>query len=82
MRSTLLYYRKHHGQKAWLARWLEEGLYTLRFLRNRFSPNSGPPRARPGSHAAAESAAPCMERNTGRPRKPAHPVVDTGEFIS
>jgi hypothetical protein len=38
MRSTLLYYRKHHGQKAWLARWLEEGLYMLRFLRNRFSP--------------------------------------------
>jgi hypothetical protein len=38
MRSTLLYYRKHHGQKVWLARWLEEGLYTLRFLRNRFSP--------------------------------------------
>ncbi len=38
MRSTFLYYRMHHGQKAWLARWLEECLYTLRFLRNRFSP--------------------------------------------
>ena len=38
MRSNLIYYRKHHGQKAWLARWLEESLYTLRFLRNRFSP--------------------------------------------
>ena len=37
MRSTLLYYRKHHGAKVWLARWLEEGLYSLRFLRNRFS---------------------------------------------
>ncbi len=37
MRSTLLYYRKHHGQKAWLARGLEESLYALRFLRNRFS---------------------------------------------
>jgi GT2 family glycosyltransferase len=39
MRSTLLYYRKHHGTKAWLARWLEEVLYSLRFLRNRFSPS-------------------------------------------
>jgi GT2 family glycosyltransferase len=39
MRSMLLYYRKHHGAKAWLARWLEEGLYSLRFLRNRFSPS-------------------------------------------
>jgi hypothetical protein len=38
MRSTFLYYRKHHGAQAWLARWLEESLYTLRFLRNRFSP--------------------------------------------
>jgi hypothetical protein len=38
MRSTLLYYRKHHAAKVWLARWLEESLYALRFLRNRFSP--------------------------------------------
>jgi len=37
MRSTLLYYRKHHGAKVWLARWLEEGIFSLRFLRNRFS---------------------------------------------
>jgi len=34
MRSTLLYYRKHHGAQVWLARWLEEGLYALRWLRN------------------------------------------------
>jgi GT2 family glycosyltransferase len=34
MRSTLLYYRKNHGAKVWLARWLEEGLYALRWLRN------------------------------------------------
>ena len=39
MRSMLLYYRKHHGARAWLARWLEEALYSLRFLRNRFSPS-------------------------------------------
>lgn len=37
MRSIFLYYRKHHGVTVWLARWLEEGLYALRFLRNRFS---------------------------------------------
>jgi len=37
MRSMLLYYRKHHGAQAGLARWLEEGLYTLRRLRNSFS---------------------------------------------
>lgn len=39
MRSMLLYYRKHHGAKVWFARWLEGGLYSLRFLRNRFSPS-------------------------------------------
>lgn len=39
MRSVFLYYREHHGAKVWLARWLEEGLYALRFLRNRLSPS-------------------------------------------
>lgn len=39
MRSTFLYYRKHHGAAVWLARWLEECLYALRVLRNRFSPS-------------------------------------------
>jgi GT2 family glycosyltransferase len=37
MRSTLLYYRKHHGWQAWLAMWLERGLYTIRRKRNRDS---------------------------------------------
>src|SRR5271156_3281130 len=37
MRSTLLYYRKHHGSSAWRARMLELGLYHLTLLRNRFS---------------------------------------------
>lgn len=50
MRSTLLYYRKHHGAQAWLARWLEEGLYTLRRLRNAFS--SSPVRRERGREAA------------------------------
>ena len=37
MRSTLLYYRKHFGWHAWLAKWLEIGLYIPRKWRNRFS---------------------------------------------
>jgi GT2 family glycosyltransferase len=37
MRSTLLYYRKHHGATVWLAKWLELTLYRLSYLRNRFS---------------------------------------------
>jgi hypothetical protein len=37
MRATLLYYRKHHGFQAWLARGLEETIYSLRWVRNRFS---------------------------------------------
>lgn len=40
MRSTLLYYRKHHGFQARLALWLEEGLYIVRWLRNCLSSNS------------------------------------------
>jgi hypothetical protein len=39
MRSTLLYYRKHHGPKARLACWLELALYKLRWLRNVRSTN-------------------------------------------
>jgi len=41
MRSTFLYYRKHHGAQTRLARWLEEGLYTLRVWRNRYSKAPG-----------------------------------------
>jgi GT2 family glycosyltransferase len=37
MRATLLYYRKHHGWQAWLARGLEETIYLLRWMRNRYS---------------------------------------------
>jgi GT2 family glycosyltransferase len=37
MRSTLLYYRKHHGWQARLALWLEWVLYRLRWMRNRNS---------------------------------------------
>jgi hypothetical protein len=37
MRSTLLYYRKHHGFHAWLAKMLELALYHLTALRNSLS---------------------------------------------
>jgi GT2 family glycosyltransferase len=37
MRATLLYYRKHHGSQAWFAKGLEEGIYRLRWIRNRWS---------------------------------------------
>jgi GT2 family glycosyltransferase len=39
MRSTLLYYRKHHGSMAWQARCLESLLYQICFIRNRLSRN-------------------------------------------
>jgi len=37
MRSTLLYYRKHHSSGAWMAKMLELALYRLTALRNSFS---------------------------------------------
>ncbi len=37
MRSTLLYYRKHHGWQAWLAKSMEKLLYRITILRNHFS---------------------------------------------
>ena len=37
MRSTLLYFRKHHGIRVWVIRALEDGMHTLRWLRNRNS---------------------------------------------
>ena len=37
MRSTLLYYRKHHAGQALLARWMEELLYRVVVVRNHFS---------------------------------------------
>jgi GT2 family glycosyltransferase len=37
MRSTLLYYRKHHGWHVRLAKWMEQTLYRATVLRNRFS---------------------------------------------
>ena len=37
MRSTLLYYRKHHGTQARFVMWLEMTLYSVSVLRNHFS---------------------------------------------
>ncbi len=37
MRSTLLYYRKHHGSAAWFAKLLEQTLYQLTVFRNSLS---------------------------------------------
>ena len=37
MRSTLLYYRKHHGWRVHLARWMEQALYLAIVANNRFS---------------------------------------------
>jgi GT2 family glycosyltransferase len=50
MRSTLLYYRKHHGSKARLALWMECVLYKLRVMRNR---NSSDPVRRERAQEAA-----------------------------
>jgi GT2 family glycosyltransferase len=49
MRSTLLYYRKHHGAKVWLTKWLELAFYRISYLRNRFSRD---PQRRCGSRAS------------------------------
>jgi len=35
MRSTLLYFRKHHGLRVWGLRFLEDSMHKLRWLRNR-----------------------------------------------
>jgi GT2 family glycosyltransferase len=37
MRSTLLYYRKHHGWKALPAKWMEQTLYRITVVRNALS---------------------------------------------
>lgn len=37
MRSTLLYYRKHHGWRVRFAKWMEQALYSVTVARNRFS---------------------------------------------
>ena len=40
MRSTLLYYRKHHGLRVHIARLLESFIYSITILRNRISRES------------------------------------------
>jgi len=41
MRSTLLYFRKHHGIRVWGIRWLEDAMHVLRWLRNFMSKEPG-----------------------------------------
>jgi GT2 family glycosyltransferase len=48
MRSTLLYYRKHHGPQVYMAKWLETGLYRVTVARNTFS--RAPSRRERGRH--------------------------------
>jgi GT2 family glycosyltransferase len=71
MRSTLLYYRKHHGNMAWLAKWLEIVLYRLSALRNRFSVD---PRrqvqSRTSENLAASMHAAWIETDGGRTSPP------------
>ena len=43
MRSTLLYYRKHHGWRVHLARLVEQGIYRITVLRNRLSKSAARP---------------------------------------
>jgi GT2 family glycosyltransferase len=53
MRSTLLYYRKHHGAKVWLAKWLELAFFRCTYLRNRFSRD---PKRRSGSRVSSSQS--------------------------
>jgi GT2 family glycosyltransferase len=41
MRSTLLYYRKHHGWRVYLAKWMEQALYLGIIVRNSWSGRLG-----------------------------------------
>ncbi|MEO8128595.1 MAG: glycosyltransferase family 2 protein [Bryobacteraceae bacterium] len=41
MRSALLYYRKHHGPAAWLAKAMETAWHGARAWKNRFNPSAG-----------------------------------------
>ena len=73
MRSTLLYYRKWFGWKAWVAARIELILYSLRWLRNRWS--SDPvrrPRALEGQALAGLMRRAWSETDGGR-ISPPHP---------
>jgi len=54
MRSTLLYYRKHHGVRARFAFWMERALYAAAMLRNSFTRN--PERLARKQHFRAQRA--------------------------
>jgi GT2 family glycosyltransferase len=54
MRSTLLYYRKHHGVRARFAFWMERVIYAAAMLRNSFTSN--PYRAKRKQHFRVQRA--------------------------
>jgi GT2 family glycosyltransferase len=71
MRSTLLYYRKHHRWKAWLEKNMELALYRLTALRNSFSKNPRRmSRARENQNLAALMQRAWKETNGGRVSPP------------
>ncbi len=71
MRSTLLYYRKHHGAMAWLAKWLEFVLYRMTSLRNRLSSNpTRQARSRKYDNLAAAMQSAWIQTNGGRTSPP------------
>jgi GT2 family glycosyltransferase len=72
MRSTLLYYRKHHGWQAWLAMRLEWMLYSVRKWRNRNSPDPiRRERGEEAGHLAALMRQAWEDTNGGRVSPPA-----------
>ena len=73
MRATLLYYRKWHGFGAWATAGIELTLYSLRWLRNRWSFDVGRrPRAVEG-HALARLMRMAWRDTDGGRISPPHP---------
>ena len=76
MRSTLLYYRKHHGAKVWLTKWLELAFYRLSYLRNRLSRD---PRRRSSSRTSRLRTSPL--RSAWRGKKPRRPGFSASPLV-
>jgi GT2 family glycosyltransferase len=71
MRSTLLYYRKHHGSTALLSKWLELLLYRVFSLRNLFSTEPWRKlRRQKYNHLAAAMRSAWVETDGGRTSPP------------
>ena len=82
MRSTLLYYRKHHGAKVHLAYWLELTLYKLRLLRNlRSTIPVRRHRAEEAKHLTHLMHQAWKETNGGRTGPPTSPMRSISVFM-